>query len=372
MATFFKSFDTILEELTRDYENMDESPDVTEGSIAWIKAACLASMGWGIYKYQDWLSKQMFIDTCDGDNLNKWGKEYGISRTTGELDGDYAKRILAAIQKPVQPGTVLDYQEWALSQSSTANIREDFSSAAVNVGASAITVTQSWMQDQQIGYETAPIPSSVHLSTDGVLPSPLNDSSTYYMIRVNDSTVQLSATSGPGSAITLSSAGTGTHTFIPDQTTEYYAQSVIVNTPESSPPTSLGTLLISYIPNDFNIINTPAITTLTNTIADYIETLRPVTNKVFVRAVGTVHKIVVDITITPLTLSSAALTQMRADILEIFGNLDIGQPLYRSQLIAACINNGAITATVNYPAADYFPIYYELIQIDGDPIINGV
>jgi len=372
MATFYKSFDTVLEELIRDYENMDESPDVTEGSIAWIKAACLASMGWGIYKYQDWLSKQIFIDTCDGDNLDKWGTEYGIVRLSGELDGDYAKRIIASIQKPVQPGTVLDYQEWALSQSSLANVREDFSSSAVNVAGSQITVTQSWMQDMQVGYESAPIPSSVHLSTTGTLPSPLNDSSAYYMLPLNDSTVQLSATRSPWVVITLGSAGTGTHTFIPDQTTEYYAQSVVVNTPESSPPTSLGTLLITYVPNDLNIINTPAVTTLTDTIADYIETLRPVTNKVFVKAVGSIYDMTVDITITPLTLSTSALAQMRADIAEIFANLDIGQPLYRSQLTAACVNNGAITVTINQPASDYYPLYYELIQISGDPIINGV
>jgi uncharacterized phage protein gp47/JayE len=117
MATndFLKDFDTLLENILTDDSNLDSAPDTTAGSITYIKAACLASMLWGLYRYQDYLAKQIFVDSADTDNLNHHGSVYGITRTAGESDSDYVARILAYLRQPPAGGTKLDYETWSLA-----------------------------------------------------------------------------------------------------------------------------------------------------------------------------------------------------------------------------------------------------------------
>ena len=130
---FLKDFDDLLQAILTDYGNLDPAPDITNGSVVYIKAACLASMLWGLYRYQDYLSKQIFPDTADTDNLNHHGYVYDISRLSGESDSDYLARILAFIQQPPAGGNRQDYLTWALDTPSVSGLTGTFTVASATV-----------------------------------------------------------------------------------------------------------------------------------------------------------------------------------------------------------------------------------------------
>jgi hypothetical protein len=113
-AQFDRDFDDILNDILVDYVGLENQPDTSVGSTAWIIASVLASMVWGLYRYQDYISAQHFPDTCDTDSLNHWGLVYDISRLTDETDADYLNRILSFLRQPPAGGNALDYKNWAL------------------------------------------------------------------------------------------------------------------------------------------------------------------------------------------------------------------------------------------------------------------
>jgi uncharacterized phage protein gp47/JayE len=113
MSVFLKSFDDLLENILTDYQNLDPAPDITQGSITYIKGACLASMLWGLYKYQDYLANQIFPDVCDTNNLNHHGAVLGIARSADDTDETYRTKILNYLRQPPAGGNKLDYETWA-------------------------------------------------------------------------------------------------------------------------------------------------------------------------------------------------------------------------------------------------------------------
>jgi uncharacterized phage protein gp47/JayE len=371
---FLRNFDDILDELLIDYKNLSPSPDVSEGSIVFIKAACLASMLWGLYRYQDFISLQPFPDTCDTENLNHWGSIYGITRNTGESDHDYAGRIIGYLQAPPEGGTAEDYMTWALAITTTINVQENFSPAAVNVVANTITLSVDWDTD------TSTFPNIVTFSTNGTLPSGLSLGTQYYIIHDGTYTIQVSTSRG-GSAVALGSQGTGTHTIVPAVTPLYHAQAAYVITPNSpSSPTIPGTVSVVIDPNLIDnsldatdkttFLFSNGMTTLLNAIHAYIETLRPVTaNETNVLPTSTLST-AIEIQVLPSTLSSTQLSTMTSDITAFVNSLIPGQILYISKLEAICINDGAVGAEVISPIFDVVPTNYQTVILSGNPNIH--
>lgn len=111
-----KSFDDILKEILVSYANLDSNPDVTQGSMPYIMGSVLASMIWGLYRYDDYIAKQCFPDTADTEHLNQWGSIYGLSRVTDETDAAYLARILQFLRFPPAGGNALDFKTWVLDQ----------------------------------------------------------------------------------------------------------------------------------------------------------------------------------------------------------------------------------------------------------------
>ena len=60
---YYKSFDDIRQALLADYQNLDPSPDISQGSPVNIKGTVLASAIWSLYKYNDWLDRQRMPGT---------------------------------------------------------------------------------------------------------------------------------------------------------------------------------------------------------------------------------------------------------------------------------------------------------------------
>jgi uncharacterized phage protein gp47/JayE len=119
---FFKTFDELMQNILTDYTNLDPSPDTSVGSVVFIKAACLASALWGLYRYQDYIARQIFPDTSDTENLEHHGTVLGLARLAGEVDSDYLTRILAFLRKPPAGGNKYDYISWTKQYSDGSKI----------------------------------------------------------------------------------------------------------------------------------------------------------------------------------------------------------------------------------------------------------
>lgn len=111
---FQKDFDELLNEILTDYKNQFPEADTSQGSLIFIKSACIASALWGLYKYQDWISKQTFPDTADTEALEHHAWVRGLTRTYGETDAAYLARLLDYIRRPPAGGNKYDYVKWAL------------------------------------------------------------------------------------------------------------------------------------------------------------------------------------------------------------------------------------------------------------------
>lgn len=112
-SVFEKDFDTILNDILTDYSNLSSQPDTSVGSTTWVIASVLASVIWGLYKYQNYISQQHFPDTADTDNLNHWGSIYDVTRDEDDSDSDYVIKILAFLRQPPAGGNAQDYETWA-------------------------------------------------------------------------------------------------------------------------------------------------------------------------------------------------------------------------------------------------------------------
>lgn len=110
---FEKSFDDILNGILTDFRNIFPTVDVSQGSLAYMKAAGYASALWGLYKYQEWISRQAFPDTADTEGLEHHAWVRGVPRTAGETDAAYLSRLLGYIRQPPAGGNKFDYGKWA-------------------------------------------------------------------------------------------------------------------------------------------------------------------------------------------------------------------------------------------------------------------
>ena len=111
--TFKKDFDEILNDILTDFRNILPGVDVSQGSLAYMKAAGYASAVWGLYEYQDWINRQIFPDTADTAALEHHAWVRGIARTAGESDPLYLARLLDYIRRPPAGGNQYDYAKWA-------------------------------------------------------------------------------------------------------------------------------------------------------------------------------------------------------------------------------------------------------------------
>jgi uncharacterized phage protein gp47/JayE len=112
--SFQKDFDELLNNILTDYKNQFPEADTSQGSLIFIKSACLASALWGLYKHQDWISKQIFPDTADTEALEHHAWVRGLTRTYGETDAAYLARLLDYIRRPPAGGNKYDYVKMAL------------------------------------------------------------------------------------------------------------------------------------------------------------------------------------------------------------------------------------------------------------------
>jgi uncharacterized phage protein gp47/JayE len=368
---FLVSFDDLLQSILTQYRSLTPSPDTSIGSETYYSAVMLSATLLNLYRYQDWTANQVFPDTAATANMNHWGSIFGVPRFPTDADSDYGKRILTYLQAPPSGGNAQDYYNWSLVSTATVAASEQFLPGAVDTALNYIHLSQNWISDSDT------IPDIVTFTTTGGLPSGLSLATNYYVINVNSTVIQVSASRG-GSAVSLGTQGTGTHTIVPDTSVLYHAQTSVVVTP---PTVSAGTVTVVVEPNNTDntldstgkalLINGGGTTYLLSLIAAYIDSVRPVTAGSNTILITTPQAQTVEIRVLPNNLTPSQLNTMATDVAAVMNALTPGQTLYVAQLSAACITDGAISATVITPAADVVPASYAItITLDGSPDIH--
>ena len=321
--TFEKSFDELFDAILTDYKNQFPEADTSQGSLIFIKSACLASALWGLYKYQEWISAQIFPDTAETENLEHHAWVRGLTRTYGETDAAYLARLLDYIRRPPAGGNKYDYIKWALTID--------------NVAAAYC------------------IPNGQGLGTVDVIII-ANETNT------GSETPSSHEVSGTNSAVTAGKLVDGAADF-DDPANLVAIGDVVKNTTLNTETTVTAIDSATQLPLADDIFTaTPQnyeIKSLAIQVKEYIDDIRPVTASI-VRVLGP-EMLTQAVTIVA-TGALANKTQMAADIEAYMNSLIPGQTLYRAQLVNIAIDNGAEDVTVTIPAANVVPTDYQMVR----------
>jgi uncharacterized phage protein gp47/JayE len=304
-----------------DWRNQFPEADTSQGSLIFIKSACLASVLWGLYQYQDWISRQIFADTADTEKLAHHAWVWGLTRNIGETDAGLLGRLLNRIQQPPAGGNKNDYEQWALALDYVAK------AWCFPLGQGLGTVDVVILADEASGSE---IPSS-HAragNVSGVAADKLIDAAGDFTgsgpVRIGDVAVN-------------------------DDT----AATAVVTAIDSATQLSLDADIFPLDGAAYSIKS------LTVQIKDYIDTVRPVTASVVRVLPPTVRT--EDVTMT-VTGTGIVMAELASSITAYMSTLIPGETLYRSRIVASAIQFGALDAVVTVPAADVIPDAYEMVR----------
>lgn len=308
--SFLKDFDTLLNELLTDWQNQFPAADTSHGSLIYIKSACLASALWGIYRYQEWISKQIFPDTADTANLDRHGWVYNLNRKPNESNSDYLERLLTLIRQPPAGGNKQDYINWVLA---LPYIKAAY---CFPLGQGLGTVDVLILCTEMTG------------TADATEANKLHHAGGTFIAEMVGATVK--NTTDDTETMISAFVDSGELTLTDD---------IFV---------SGDAYAIQEIPNQLflDIIDT------------YIQIVRPVTASVSIQSPSILLQ---DVTMT-VTGSDADLTQIATEITSYLNSLEPNETLYIDQLKAIAIQNGADAATVTTPASDVTPSGYQMIR----------
>ena len=74
---------SIRDNILRDHRNLDNTADVADDSDNWIRASATSNAIDGLYAHQQWISKQIFADTADDDNVLHHASLRGVNLLPG-------------------------------------------------------------------------------------------------------------------------------------------------------------------------------------------------------------------------------------------------------------------------------------------------
>ena len=324
------SFDDLLNDILTDYKNQSWKDangqsmqvDTSQGSLVYIKSACIASALWGLYKYQDYIANQIFPDTADSANLDHHGFIYNLPRKYSEDDADYLARVLARIQQPPAGGNANDYAEWALS---ITNVKAAWCfPLAQGLGTvDVVIMADSAITGSEIPSSHADAGTATSLSAGNLIDAAANFNSAT-PAAIGD-VVKNSATSATATVTAVTSA------------TEL----------------ALSADIFTAIGQAYTIAS------LTAQVKTYIDSVRPVTASTVRVLPPTVLTEAVTMAASGVSINTA---QIAADITAYMNTLVPGETLYLSQLLAIALNDGATNATISAPAADVVPAGYQMVR----------
>ncbi len=321
MKVFEKDFDEIFNTILTDWKNQFPEADTSQGSLIFIKSACLASALWGLYKYQEWIAAQIFPDTAATESLEHHSWVRGLSRKAGETDAQLLDRLLSYIRRPPAGGNKYDYVKWALEITNVA-------------AAYCIPLVQ--------GAGTVDVIVVASTATGSEIPSSHAKAGTATALAA-------------GKLIDAAAAFT--------DATPVRIGDVVNNTAMSTSATVTavdGATQVSLSADIFTAIGQAyAIKSLTVQVKEHIDDVRPVTAKYTRVLPPTVLTQAVTMIGTGASFNKA---QTAADIEAYIQSLIPGQTLFIAQLIVIAVENGAEDVTLTVPAANVVAGSSEIIR----------
>ena len=328
---FQKEFDTLLAAILVDWGNQlftDENgnaitPDLSKGSLIYIKSACLASALWGIYKYQDWIASQIFPDTAETEFLEHHAWVRGLSRTVGETDAELLTRLLDYIRRPPAGGNKYDYVKWALAIDSVEK------AWCFPLGQGLGTVDVVILADATSTGSEIPSSHALTGTSTGATANKLIDSAADFTdaenpVRIGD--------------------------VVKNDTRSMQA---VITAVDSATQLTLDTDIFTTVGDTYTLKS------LTVQVKEYIDDVRPVTAAAVRVLPPTVISQAVTMAVTGISVDKIAIA---AAITAYINALTPGQTLYVSRLVAVAIQAGADNAVVSEPSADVTATAYEMIR----------
>lgn len=312
---FQQDFDTLLAAILTDWRNQYPDADLSQGSLIYMRSACLASALWGLYKYQDWIARQIFPDTADTAALEHHAWVRGLSKTSGETDAELLTRLLEYIRRPPAGGNQYDYEKWSLEIDNVA------AAYVIPLGQGLGTVDVIILADE--GVTESEVPSS-HAMTGITTSATAN--------KLVDSVADFETT-GSGGPVRI-----GDVVCNDDLGTE-----AVVTAVDSATQLTLDADIFTASGQDYTIKS------LTVQAKEYIDSVRPVTASAVRVLPPTITTQAVTLTVTGTGADKTAISD---EITAILNALAPGETLYVARIIAAAIQNGASNAVVSVPAAD--------------------
>lgn len=323
-TTFQKDFDTLFNSILTDWRNQFPEADLSQGSLIYMRSACLASALWGLYKYQDWITKQIFPDTAETAYLEHHAWVRGLSRISGETAAELLARLLEYIRRPPAGGNRYDFVKWSLSIDNVA------SAFCYPLAQGLGTVDVVLLADESVtGSE---IPSS-HAMTGTNTTATVN--------KLIDSAADFTSTSN-GGPVRIGDV-------VVNEATDAEATVTAV---DSATQLTLGADIFQATGQAYTI------KALTVQVKEYIDDVRPVT----AYGLRVLPPVPSSQDVTMSVTGSVDRTAIAAAITSLLESMEPDETLYLSQLIAAAISQGATNATVSLPTADVVPAAYGMIR----------
>lgn len=388
-----REFDELLAAMLTDWQNQNPDAELSRGSLIYMKSACLASALWGIYKYQDWIARQIFPDTADTAQLEHHAWTRAITRLSGESDAALLARILDDIRRPPAGGNQYDYIKWALAIDGVARaycvpLAQGLGTVDVIILAdAAVTGSEIPSNSARIGavtsvganklYDSGGTFEADHAVAAGdVVENPLRGTRT--TVASVDSGTQLTLAAdifayvgepyiihcqtGTSTSVSagrlVDSAGAfedADYTVAPGDIVENVTDNLEATVVSVDSGTQL-TLDADIFPA---IGKTYVVRGLVGRVKAYIDQQRPVTASL-VSVVGpTVVEQDVTMTVTGTGLDLSAI----ADSIEAYlDTLTPGQTLYLAKLTQIAMDAGADNAVISAPAADVAATTYQMLR----------
>lgn len=320
--SFLKDFDELFNNILTDYKNQLPGADISQGSLIFVKSACMASALWGLYKYQEFISKQIFPDTADTENLDHHGTVIGVLRTYNESDASYLSRILDQLRNPRAGGNKNNYEQWALS---IDNVAAAYCYPRAQ-GLGTVDVVMLANADNT-GSEIPSSFATISGTNDAVTAGKLMD------VGKDFSSVK------KGDVVTNTTTGA-----------ETTASAEGING-----ELSLAEDIFTATPQDYSIQS------LTQRVWDYISVMQPCNMHP-----GNLRILPPTIVTQAVTMvvsgSDADMEQISSDIEAYMNGLIPDQTLYLAKLISIAVAGGAETVSITVPSADVVPDPYEMIR----------
>jgi len=391
--SYQKTFDELLNAILTDYGNQFPSADTSQGSLIYIKSACLASALWGMYKYQEYISKQIFPDTADSGNLAHHGSIRNLAKVAGETDAEFLARLLEDIRRPPAGGNKYDYVKWAKAIDGVAQAY--CFPLAQGLGTVDLVIVADLTAT---GAEIPSNSSRISINTS-VTAGKLVDSGAAFTTGLAVQVGDLVENPAAGTWTTVSTVDSATQLTLADDIFKYVGETYIVYAHIGTATTVTANKLIdsaaafndaTYTIKKGDVVENQDDNTETTVVSVDSATELTLTDDIFqalskkyvVRGMIARVKKNVDIS-RPVTASRAAvyaptvLTQdvtmgvtgsvadknkIASDLTAYLNSLEPGQTLYLTQLTSIAIQNGASTAAVSVPAADVVPTAYQMVR----------